>query len=74
MKALWAWIQGAFKWLECYTQFLDDKNGKFSFKRGVGIACLVTSIIFAFRGAGILAIIYLAATIVIAIVCAVTGT
>lgn len=74
MAKVWAWIVGAWKWLENWTQFLDDKNGKFSFKRGVGIAAFVTSMIFAFKGDWVMCLTYLAATVILGVVCAVTGT
>jgi hypothetical protein len=69
-----AFFTKVFQFLNSFFQFLDDKAGKFSFKRGAGVACLVTSIIFAFKGNWVLALIYLSATVVIAIVCAITGT
>lgn len=70
-----AWIVRAGKavwtWLLAWTQFLDDKKGKFSYKRGAGVASLVTSLIFAFRGPFILAVVYLAAAVLIAWSCAI---
>lgn len=51
--------------------FLDDKAGKFSYKRGSGVVALVTSLIFAFRGDWKLAAIYFAGTVIIALWCAI---
>lgn len=54
--------------------FLDDPKGKFSYKRGSGVAALVTSIIFAFKGDFVLSLVYFAGTVAIAIVCGLTKT
>ena len=72
--SFWKAITAAWKWTLLWTEFLNDKTGKFSFKRGVGVASFVTSVIFAFHGTWILALIYLAATVILGIICAVTGT
>jgi len=70
----WAWIKGAWKWLESWTQFLDDKNGKFSHKRllaiafgAVAIRQLIIKDYLGALGSGV-------ASVVLAIVSAVTGT
>jgi hypothetical protein len=63
-KAVW-------NYLYAFTQFLDDKKGKFSYKRGSGVVALVTSIIFAFRGDWLLSAIYFAGTVAIALFCAI---
>jgi|GEM_PF-3706089 hypothetical protein len=67
-------IRTALKWLEAWTQFLDDPKGKFSYKRGSGVVALVTSIIFAFKGDVTLALLYFAGAVAIAIVCGLTKT
>ncbi len=65
------------QWLDYllhFLDFLDDPRGKFSYKRGSGVAALVTSIIFAFKGDAITALIYFGGAVVIAIVCGLTKT
>jgi hypothetical protein len=64
VKAAWAWLMS-------WTNFLDDKRGKFSYKRGSGVVALVTSLIFAFRGDWKLALVYFSGTVIIALWCAI---
>ena len=67
----------AMKWWEYLLRlldFIDDPRGKFSYKRGSGVAALVTSIIFASQGKWELAALYFGGAVVIAIFCAITKT
>lgn len=57
-----------------FLDFLDDPRGKFSYKRGSGVAALVTSIVFASRGDWKLSLIYFAGAVIIAAVCGLTKT
>ncbi len=55
-----------------FLDFLDDPRGKFSYKRGSGVAALVTSFIFAAKGDLTFYLLYFAGAVAIAIVCGVT--
>lgn len=77
VKAAQTVASTAMRWWEYLLHlldFLDDPKGKFSYKRGSGVAALVTSIIFAFKGDWILSLMYFAGTVAIAIVCGLTKT
>ena len=73
---MFTWLKNAislsWKWLMAFTQFLDDKNGKFSFKRGIAIAAFITSVLFAARGDWFTSAIYFLGAIAIIIITAVT--
>ena len=73
-KAVSAKVMKWWEYLLHFLDFLDDPRGKFSYKRGSGVAALVTSIIFAFKDDWKLALIYFAGTVAIAIFCAITKT
>jgi hypothetical protein len=74
MKAIWDWIQGAWKWLENWTQFLDDASGKFSHKRLIALAFAVVAIRQLIIGDWFGAILAGAGSIALAIVSAITKT
>ena len=75
----WKAIVVAWKWFLNFTQFLDSPAGangvsKFSMKRLMAAASFVTSVIFAFKDAWVLALIYFAGAVILGIVCAITKT
>jgi hypothetical protein len=73
-KAVSAKVMKWWEYLLHFLDFLDDPRGKFSYKRGSGVAALVTSIIFASQGKWELAALYFGGAVVIAIFCAITKT
>jgi hypothetical protein len=75
---VFAWIKktiaAVWKWIEAWTQFLDDSKGKFSHKRllalAFGVVAIRQVIISDYFGAIILA----AAAVILAVVSAITKT